>query len=66
MALSLSGPVHLSDPTAVPDPKPVAGCDVCGALDRQRTRARTAGNYSKVSDCNVEMRRHPHGMEVRP
>ncbi|WP_078876222.1 hypothetical protein [Streptomyces sp. 769] len=60
MAPRLSGPVHLSDPTAKPDPEPVAGCDVCGALVRQRAAARSRGDMSKVTDCNVELRRHPH------
>nr|WP_274916602.1 hypothetical protein [Streptomyces sp. WZ-12] len=61
----LGRPVHLSDPTAKPEPRPVAGCDVCGALDRQRSRARATGDHSKVTDCNVEMRDHPHGKAVR-
>ncbi|MCK7626206.1 hypothetical protein MUU72_24385 [Streptomyces sp. RS10V-4] len=56
----LSGPVHLADPLAVAEPEPVAGCDVCGALARQRARARAAGDRSKATDCTVEMRRHPH------
>lgn len=43
-----------------PDPHP--GCKVCGALAGQRDRAQAEGDYSKVSDCNVEIRRHqdPH------
>ncbi|WP_078872206.1 hypothetical protein [Streptomyces sp. NRRL S-337] len=44
----------------VRDPAPVAGCDVCGALARQRVAAYAVGDRSKVSDCNVEIRRHPH------
>ncbi|WP_030807546.1 hypothetical protein [Streptomyces sp. NRRL S-337] len=43
------------------EPVPVDGCDVCGALAREREAARIAGDGSKVSDCNVEIRRHPHG-----
>ncbi|GAU68538.1 Syd protein [Streptomyces sp. NBRC 110611] len=53
-------PAHLKDPLPVPEPVPVAGCDVCGALARQRAEAYTAGDKSKVIDCNVELRRHPH------
>ncbi|MEU9500209.1 hypothetical protein [Streptomyces sp. NPDC048196] len=44
----------------VRDPEPVDGCDVCGALARQRVAAYAVGDRSKVSDCNVEIRRHPH------
>jgi hypothetical protein len=42
------------------DPLPVPGCDVCGALDRERREARGKGDMSKVSDVNVEIRDHPH------
>ncbi|WTI67747.1 hypothetical protein OG397_17385 [Streptomyces sp. NBC_00728] len=41
-----------------PEPEPTSGCDVCAALGRQRENARTAGDFSKVSDINVEIRRH--------
>ncbi|GAU65014.1 hypothetical protein SSP35_01_03510 [Streptomyces sp. NBRC 110611] len=51
-------PVHLLEPA--PEPVPVAGCDVCGALARQRMEAHAVGDKSKVTDFNVEMRRHPH------
>ncbi|ARF56853.1 hypothetical protein [Streptomyces gilvosporeus] len=50
--------VHLGEPA--PDPVPVAGCDVCAALAAQRARAYAAGDRSKATDCNVEMRRHSH------
>ncbi|WP_344961251.1 hypothetical protein [Streptomyces thioluteus] len=43
------------------DPEPEPGCDVCLALARQRSDARRAGDLSRVVDCNVELRRHPHG-----
>ncbi|GFE24158.1 hypothetical protein YWIDRAFT_00760 [Streptomyces sp. SceaMP-e96] len=46
------------------EPVPVPGCDVCGALARERDAARRAGDGSKVSDCNVEIRRHPHGTKA--
>ncbi|MET7738897.1 hypothetical protein [Streptomyces sp. NPDC005385] len=51
-----TGPVHLGMP--VPDPEPVDGCDVCQALARERDAARSAGDLSKVSDINIEMRNH--------
>lgn len=47
-------------PTSLLAPEPVDGCDVCDALARQRIVAQGAGDYSKVSDCNVEIRKHPH------
>ncbi|WP_407287680.1 hypothetical protein [Streptomyces sp. BP-8] len=48
------------EPLTVPDPRPVAGCDVCGALARQRAGAYAVGDRSAATDCNVEIRRHPH------
>ncbi|KIZ19756.1 hypothetical protein [Streptomyces natalensis] len=54
----LGGPVHLQEPGR--EPEPVAGCDVCGALDRQRSGAYAIGDKSRATDCNVEIRRHPH------
>ncbi|MEU3220062.1 hypothetical protein [Streptomyces sp. NPDC006971] len=42
------------------EPDPVEGCDVCAALADQRAAAQRAGDASRVADCNVEMRRHPH------
>ncbi|MEU2583158.1 hypothetical protein ABZ612_09385 [Streptomyces avermitilis] len=42
------------------EPVPTSGCDVCLALGRQREIARTAGDLSKVSDINVEIKRHRH------
>lgn len=42
------------------EPVPVDGCDVCAALADQRAQWRKVGNFSKVSDCNVEMAQHPH------
>ncbi|MGW7578260.1 hypothetical protein [Streptomyces sp. NPDC054765] len=52
--------VHLMDPLPVPEPEPVAGCDVCTALAGQRAAADAIGDKTTVIDCNVEMRRHPH------
>ncbi|MFB7913554.1 hypothetical protein [Streptomyces sp. NPDC056061] len=48
---------HYSLPDA---PGPVDGCDVCAALADQRAAAQRAGDLSRVVDCNVELRRHPH------
>lgn len=42
------------------DPPPEPGCDVCSALDRERSEARGDRDMSKVSDLNVEIRNHPH------
>jgi hypothetical protein len=56
----LTGDVHVSDrPSMPPTPKP--GCDVCASLGRQREQARRIGDMSTVTDCNVEINRHPHG-----
>ena len=57
---TMDPPVHLRLPRADPEPPP--GCDVCAALERQRSEAAKAGDGSRVSDCNVEIRSHPtHG-----
>nr|WP_079056270.1 hypothetical protein [Streptomyces caeruleatus] len=48
-------------------PKSAPDCDVCQALDRQRSEARAKGDMSRVSDCNIELRNHPHrGRGRRP
>ncbi len=44
-----------------PEPTPVAGCAGCAELANVRDRARTVGDMTTVSDCNVYMRRHPEG-----
>jgi hypothetical protein len=46
-------------------PEPVPGCDVCGALAIERSEARRRGDLSKVSDVNVEIRKHPHAKRRR-
>lgn len=58
-------PVQLGYCFPLPEPAPVAGCDVCVALAGQRAAARAIGDKSKVVDCNVEIRRHPHAKAVR-
>lgn len=52
-------PVYLPDPTSPPRPTP--GCDVCGALDRQRGQAEAAGDIHRATTCEIEIRNHPHG-----
>lgn len=42
----------------VTEPVPPPDCDVCQSLARQREDARRARNWSRVSDCNVEIRNH--------
>jgi len=60
MSTTMSEPVHTGVPLEWPQPAP--GCRVCAALAKQRVEAAGAGDQSKVSDCNVEIRRHkdPH------
>ncbi|KIF75605.1 hypothetical protein QR77_20240 [Streptomyces sp. 150FB] len=56
-----SAPVDL--PLRVPalEPVPVDGCAGCTELANVRDRARTGGDMTTVSDCNIFMRRHPEG-----
>nr|WP_245685836.1 hypothetical protein [Streptomyces niveus] len=54
----MDGPVHLALPAE--PPRPVAGCDVCAALARQRQEARDRGDYSAATNASVEIRNHPH------
>lgn len=64
-------PTTMSDPVDLPLPpewpEPASRCGVCAALARQREGAAADGDHSKVSDCNVEMRRHrdPHQRRQR-
>lgn len=60
MTTTTSPPVDLPLPAEWPRPRP--RCGVCASLARQRTEAAAAGDFSKVSDCNVEIREHaaPH------
>lgn len=51
---------QLGNPLDLPDPTPPGTCPVCVALGEQRTAARHIGDMTEVSDCNVEIRRHPH------
>ncbi|MFF7763129.1 hypothetical protein [Streptomyces griseorubiginosus] len=40
------------------EPDPPADCGVCASLAEQREVAAAAGDLSRVSDCNVEIRNH--------
>ncbi|MGW1669019.1 hypothetical protein [Streptomyces sp. NPDC002324] len=51
-------PVMLPDPTR--PPRPVPGCDVCAALDRQRADAEGRGNIRQATTYEMEIRSHPH------
>jgi hypothetical protein len=51
-----SGPVHLSLPSA--QPEPVSGCRHCLGLAVRRANALSSGDYSKATDVNVFLRAH--------
>ncbi|MBL3670657.1 hypothetical protein JL475_32750 [Streptomyces sp. M2CJ-2] len=44
----------------LPDPAPALGCTDCQRWARQRETARTKGDGTWVSDCNVRIRRCTH------
>ncbi|MBJ6633381.1 hypothetical protein [Streptomyces sp. I5] len=46
--------------TPLPDPEPAPGCGECRRWAAERAAARQAGDGTRVSDCNVQMRRHLH------
>lgn len=46
----------------LPDPPSVHGCAECQALARQRDAARQARDHTTATDCNIKIRRHPHGI----
>jgi len=60
MTTTMDDPADLPLPLDRPEPSP--RCGVCAALARQRAEAEAEGDYSKVSDCNIEIREHrsPH------
>jgi hypothetical protein len=41
-----------------PEPKAAPGCGTCLVVCVRRENARSRGDYSAVSDANVELRRH--------
>ncbi|MCR8578955.1 hypothetical protein NE399_33510 [Streptomyces sp. Isolate_219] len=55
---TMTPPVYLSLPPA--SPTPAEGCGVCTALAKQRAAAAAEGDHSRVTDCNIELRNHPH------
>lgn len=59
-ARQLWAQVPQRDPFPPPDPDPEPDCDVCAALGKQRAGYYGARNMSGVTDCNVEIRQHPH------
>lgn len=64
---NLTPAVHLTDPLASEalEPVPSPGCVICAALGRQREQARMWNDFTTVTDCNVEIRRHPHKKQGR-
>ncbi|MFI1939631.1 hypothetical protein ACH44C_21050 [Streptomyces purpureus] len=54
---TMAEPVYLSLPAE--PPQPAAGCGVCAALEKQRAEARERGDFSAVTDLNVELAAHP-------
>lgn len=42
-------------------------CTECARLEREKEEARRAGNLSRVTDCNVLIKRHPdHSERLAP
>lgn len=41
-------------------PAPAPGCPSCADVARRRARAQAAGDYSRVSDCNIWIGRHEY------
>lgn len=52
----MDAPIDLPPPPEWPAIKP--RCRVCAALAKQRAAAQLSGDYSRVTDCNVEIRNH--------
>lgn len=53
---TMAAPVHVVSPLAAPEPTPDAMC-----AEHSHGNARNAagsGNWSTVTDCNIELRRH--------
>lgn len=40
-------------------------CAECARLEREKEAARKSGDLSKVTDCEVLLRRHPHHSKRR-
>ncbi len=56
---TMYGPVELGLPFR--PPRPAEGCGVCAALAKQRAEAREHGDFSAVTDLNVEIAAHGKG-----
>jgi hypothetical protein len=41
-----------------------AQCTECARLEREKEEARSAGNMSRVTDCDVLLKRHPDHSET--
>ncbi|MFI1068175.1 hypothetical protein ACH4TC_40710 [Streptomyces spororaveus] len=50
--------VHVTLPRL--DPEPAPDCPECAGAAVRRAPCRQAGDISRVSDCHVVVRRHPH------
>jgi hypothetical protein len=55
---TMDEPVALGVP--LPDATPAPGCTRCQKWARDRSAARTAGDWTRVSDCNILIRRCLH------
>jgi hypothetical protein len=47
-------------PLPLQNATPAPRCGVCAALAQQRSEAAAAGDFSKASERNVEIRNHSH------
>lgn len=54
----MDDPPVLGEP--LPTPEPAPGCARCEATAARRATARDAGDWTRVSDCNIEIRRCVH------
>jgi hypothetical protein len=52
-------PVDYMVRAPLPDPVPAPDCVSCARLAEWRAVARQNGEWSRASDCNIRMRRHP-------
>ncbi|GAA1908443.1 hypothetical protein GCM10009753_44610 [Streptantibioticus ferralitis] len=59
-AVDLLGPRGAGQKQGGEEAVHLEGCDVCGALARQREAARADGSAITVSRCSQELANHPH------
>ncbi|MCC2279062.1 hypothetical protein LKL35_27075 [Streptomyces sp. ET3-23] len=57
---TMSSAPHLGMPSLEP-PKPVLGCHECLRLATARLNARSEGDYTTVTDCDIKIRKHAQG-----